>query len=172
MRPFEATLEATAALPDLRVLHRLAAAMGVDLGTPDAATVQAEIAALGSWTGERPAVPAVAAGVASAAGPGRAVLATWHQLLDDGRLQDGVDTLAGTHRPVVARLSASTASAAGASDGGQITVSTDRGSITLPVAVTEMVDDVVWLPTYSSGSHVHAALGAVSGSAVGVKAAG
>jgi NADH-quinone oxidoreductase subunit G len=171
MRPFDATLEATAALPDLRVLNRIAEAMGVDLGTPDAATVQAEIAALGTWTGERPAAPTVGAGVASAAGPGRAVLATWHQLLDDGRLQDGVETLAGTRRPTVARLSASTASAAGVSDGGQITVSTDRGSITVLVAVTEMVDDVVWLPTYSSGSHVHAELGAVSGSVVGVKAA-
>jgi NADH-quinone oxidoreductase subunit G len=172
MRPFEATLEATDALPDLRVLHRLASAMGVDLGTPDAATVQAEIAALGSWTGERPSVPAVAAGVASSSGPGRAVLATWHQLLDDGRLQEGVETLAGTRHEAVARLSASTASAAGASNGGQVTISTDRGSLTLPVAVTEMVDDVVWLPTYSAGSHVHSALGAVSGSVVSVKAAG
>jgi NADH-quinone oxidoreductase subunit G len=172
MRPFEATLEATDALPDLRVLHRLAASMGIDLGTPDAATVQAEIAALGSWTGERPAAPAVAPSVASSSGPGRAVLATWHQLLDDGRLQDDVDTLAGTRRETVARLSASTASAAGVRDGGQITVSTDRGSLTVPVAVTEMVDDVVWLPTYSAGSHVHAGLGAVSGSVVTVKAAG
>jgi hypothetical protein len=33
-----------------------------------------------------------------------------------------------------------------------------------------MVDDVVWLPTYSTGSHVHAALGAVSGSVVSLKA--
>jgi NADH-quinone oxidoreductase subunit G len=92
-------------------------------------------------------------------------------LLDDGRLQDGVETLAGTRRPTVARLSASTASAAGVSDGGQLVVSTDRGSLTLPVAVTEMVDDVVWLPTYSAGSHVHAELGAVSGSVVSLKAA-
>ncbi|HVW81983.1 MAG TPA: NADH-quinone oxidoreductase subunit G [Mycobacteriales bacterium] len=172
MRPFEATLEATDALPDLRVLHRLAAALGADLGTPDAAAVQAEIAALRTWTGERPATPTVSAAAPSAGGPGRAVLATWHQLLDDGKLQDGVDTLAGTRRPAVARLSASTASAAGVADGSQVTVSTDRGSITLPVAVTEMVDGVVWLPTYSAGSHVHAALGAVSGSVVDVKAAG
>jgi NADH-quinone oxidoreductase subunit G len=170
MRPFEATLEATDALPDLRVLHRLAAAMGVDIGTPDAATVRAEIAALGTWSGERPAAPTVAAGVASSTSSGRAVLATWRELLDDGRLQDGVETLAGTRRPTVARLSASTASAAGVADGGQLVVGTDRGSLTLPVAVTEMVDDVVWLPTYSTGSHVHAALGAVSGSVVSLKA--
>jgi NADH-quinone oxidoreductase subunit G len=158
-------------LPDLRVLHRLAAAMGADLGTPDATTVQAEIAALGPWSGERPAAPAVAAAVPmTSAGSGHAVLATWHLLLDEGRLQDGVEELAGTRRPAVARLSASTASAVGAADGGTVTVSTDRGSITLPVAVTDMVDDVVWLPTYSPGSHVHAALGVGAGAVVSVKA--
>jgi NADH-quinone oxidoreductase subunit G len=173
MRPFEATLDATGALPDLRVLHRLAEAMGVDLGTPDAATVQAEIAALGSWSGERPAAPTVAAAAPmTSAGSGQAVLATWHQLLDDGRLQDGVAELAGTRRPAVARLSASTASAVGATDGGKVTVSTDRGSITLPIAVTEMVDDVVWLPTFSPDSHVHSMLGVGAGAVVGVKAAG
>jgi NADH-quinone oxidoreductase subunit G len=173
MRPFEATLESTGALPDLRVLHRLAEAMGIDLGTPDAAAVQAEIASLGTWSGERPAAPTVAAAVPmTSAGSGQAVLATWHLLLDEGRLQDGVPELGGTRRPAVARLSASTASAVGAADGGTVTVSTDRGSITLPVAITEMVDDVVWLPTYSPDSHVHASLGVVAGAVVSVKGAG
>ena len=35
LRPFDATLESNGALPDHRVLHRLAAELGVDLGTPD-----------------------------------------------------------------------------------------------------------------------------------------
>jgi NADH-quinone oxidoreductase subunit G len=166
MRPFEATLESTEALPDLRVLHRLAEAMGVDLGTPDVATVQAEIAALGSWTGERPAAPSVSATDVASAGSGEAVLATWHSLLDDGRLQDGVPELAGTRKPAVARLSATTASAIGAVDGQNVTVSTGRGSITLPLAVTDMVDGVVWLPTYSEHSHVHATLGVTAGAVV------
>jgi NADH-quinone oxidoreductase subunit G len=45
-------------------------------------------------------------------------------------------------------------------------VSTDRGSITLPVAVTDLPDDVVWLPTCSPGSHVHSSLGVTSGAVV------
>jgi NADH-quinone oxidoreductase subunit G len=172
MRPFEATLDATDALPDLRVLHRLAEAMGVDLGTPDAQAAQAEIAALGTWSGERPAAPATAAAVPASGGAGEAILATWHTLLDDGRLQDGVPELAGTRKPAVARLSAATASSVGITDGGNLTVSTTTGSITLPAAITDMVDGVVWLPTNSAGSHVRADLGTAAGSIVNVKAAG
>ncbi len=41
--------------------------------------------------------------------PGQALLATWRQLLDSGRMQDGEPSLAGTARPVVARMSAATA---------------------------------------------------------------
>jgi NADH-quinone oxidoreductase subunit G len=72
----------------------------------------------------------------------------------------------------VARLSASTAGSVGVPDGGTITVATTTGSITLPAAITDMVDGVVWLPTNSAGSHVRADLGVAAGSVVSVKAAG
>jgi NADH-quinone oxidoreductase subunit G len=170
MRPFDATLESDGPIPDLRVLHRLARAMGVDIGTPDAATTQEEIAKLGSWSGERPAAPSVAAGTPASAASGQAVLATWRLLLDEGRLQDGVPELAGTRKPAVARVSATTASSLGVTDGTPVTVSSDTGKITLPLAVTEMVDGVVWLPAYSPASHVHASLGVGSGAVVTVKA--
>ncbi|MGN6472360.1 MAG: NADH-quinone oxidoreductase subunit G [Mycobacteriales bacterium] len=170
MRPFDATLEAEGVMPDHRVLHRLALAMGVDLGTPDSATTQAEIAKLGAWSGERPADPTVAAGSAASTASGQAVLATWRLLLDDGRLQEGVPELAGTRRPSVAHVSEATASALGLTDGGTVTVSTDAGSITLPVSVHDVVDGVVWLPEYSDGSHVHATLGVGAGAVVSVKA--
>ncbi len=49
-RSFEAALS-TSDASDHRILHNLAAAMGIDLGTPDAATVHAEIGRLGSWDG-------------------------------------------------------------------------------------------------------------------------
>jgi NADH-quinone oxidoreductase subunit G len=172
MRPFEATLESDGPIPDLRILHRLALAMGVDIGTPDAATTQQEIAKLGTWSGERPAAPNVAAASPVAAGPGQAVLATWHLLLDDGRLQDGVPELAGTRKPAVARVSPGTASALGLSDGARVSLATDNGEVTLPLAVTDMVDGVVWVPTNSPDSHVHAMLGAVAGATVAVKAGG
>ncbi|HET7310810.1 MAG TPA: NADH-quinone oxidoreductase subunit G [Mycobacteriales bacterium] len=171
VRLFDATLEQTGALPDARVLDWIAEAMGVTLGTPTAAAVQAEIQQLGGWTGARPADPQEAAGRPENAGGGSAVLATWHLLLDDGRLQDGEPYLAGTRKPAVARLSATTAKEIGAVDGGPVTVQTDRGEVTLPVAVTpDMADGVVWLPTCSPGSHVRTALGAGSGDVVRVSA--
>jgi NADH-quinone oxidoreductase subunit G len=76
----------------------------------------------------------------------RAILSTWHQLLDSGRMQDGEPALAGTARPVVARMSAATAAEAGVADGDKVTVATDRGSVTVPAEVVPMADHVVWLP--------------------------
>ena len=73
-------------------------------------------------------------------------LASWHQLLDSGRMQDGEPSLAGTARPVVARMSAATAAEAGLADGDKVSVATDHGSVTVPVELAPMADHVVWLP--------------------------
>jgi len=113
----------------------------------------------------------VPAPVTSAAAPisppaGAALLASWHQLIDDGALQDGEPYLAGTARPARALLSAATAAEIGAADGGMVTVSTDRGAITLPLEVTEMPDRVVWVPTHSPGSHVRRSLAGSAGAVV------
>ena len=115
---------------------------------------------LGTWRGARQAAPAVPSRAAGAAGSGEAVLATWHQLLDAGRMQDGEPYLAGTARPASARLSPGTAAEAGVADGDKVTVATERGSCTLPVEVTDMPDRVVWLPANSAGCAVRAQLGA------------
>ena len=93
-------------------------------------------------------------------------------LLDAGRLQDGEPHLAGTARPAVARLSAATAAGIGASDGKPVTVSTGRGSVSLPLAVTEMPDGVVWLPLNSPGSAVHRQLAVTTGAVVHIEAGG
>jgi NADH-quinone oxidoreductase subunit G len=45
-------------------------------------------------------------------------------------------------------------------------VSTDRGTVTLPLVLADLPDGVVWLPTFSPGSHVRADLGASSGAVV------
>jgi NADH-quinone oxidoreductase subunit G len=74
-------------------------------------------------------------------------LATWHQLIDSGRMLDGEPFLAGTARSAVARVSAATATQAGVTDGDKVTVATGQASVTLPVEVTAMVDGVVWVPT-------------------------
>ena len=168
VRPFGTTLESTGALADGRVLHRLAEVLHVDLALPDVATTQAEIARLGAYAGERPAFDAVAAGKVSSPGAGEAVLATWHQLLDDGRLQESEPYLAGTRRPTAALLGETTAKEIGA--GGTVTVSTDRGSITVPYAIADLPDRVVWLPALSDGCHVHEQLGVTSGAVVRISA--
>jgi len=168
IRPFGTTLESTGALSDGRVLHRLAEVMHVDLGLPSVEATQAEIQRLGSHAGERPAIDAVAPVAVPSPGAGEAVLATWHQLLDDGRLQDAEPHLAGTRRPATALLSETTSKEIGATS--TVTVSTDRGSITLPYAVADLPDRVVWLPALSEGCHVHEQLGVTSGAVVRIGA--
>jgi NADH-quinone oxidoreductase subunit G len=69
------------------------------------------------------------------------------QLIDLGSLLDGDDVLAGTARPPWCGLSKERAQEIGVADGDAVTVGTDRGAITLPRSITDMPDEVVWLPT-------------------------
>ncbi|MFN2538369.1 MAG: NADH-quinone oxidoreductase subunit G [Mycobacteriales bacterium] len=190
-RPFEAVLRTSGALTDARVLHVLADEMDRSIGLPDVAAVRREISALGVTTSRPPfpltsseAAPAVgaeamtqAAGEATAsseAAPEAGVegmtqgvrLATWHLLLDDGSLQDGEPHLAGTARAPRLHLSAATAATLGAREGDRITVSTDSGSLTLPLVVADLPDDVVWVPTRTRGAAVRTDLAAQHGSVV------
>lgn len=166
-RPFGPALASTA-MSDHRVLHMLADALGDDLGLPTADAVRAELDQLGAWEGARVPAPTVPAAEPPAVDAGHAVLATWHLMLDAGRLQDGEAFLAGTAKRAVARVSAATAAGAGVADGGLLRVATAAGAITLPVVVTDMPDHVVWLPTNSAGSAVRRQLAADSGARVTV----
>ncbi len=165
-REFAQVFPASLALSDARVLAMIAAELGLDAFAGDVATLRTELSALGRWDGERAGAPSVATTEPVAPGDGRAVLATWRQLLDRGLLQEGDPFLAATARTAVARLSPATAAAIGAVDGGEVTVSTDAGSIVLPLVVTAMPDGVVWLPANSDGSTPRAALGAGHGDVV------
>jgi len=165
-RPFTEALRGTNALADVRVLHALADAMGLDLGLPDPAAAWREFRELGHWDGDPAAFRPVGPAAPATPGEGEAVLASWPMLLDAGRLQDDEPYLAGTARLPVARLSPATAGAHGLADGREVTVSTDRGSVTLPLVVTDMPDGVVWLPTNSGPSRVRPLLAAAPGSLV------
>ncbi|QDW62523.1 NADH-quinone oxidoreductase subunit G [Oerskovia sp. KBS0722] len=171
VRTFEAAL-ATTAMPDHRVLDALADAAGVTLGTRTLGEVRDEIDQLGTWDGERSSAPVEPAAEPPAVAPGTAVLAGWRLLLDAGRGQDGERFLAGTAKRPVARLSAATAAAADLFEGDVVRVSTDRGSIELPVVITDMVEHVVWLPLGSQGSKVHRDLGVAPGALVRIEPAG
>jgi NADH-quinone oxidoreductase subunit G len=164
-RAFDTAI-ATSNDSDHRILHNLAAAMDVDLRTPDADTVRAEIGRLGSWDGPRSSIVDYLPMPPAELTAGEAVLAGWRLLLDRGRLQDGEPYLAGTARPAVVRLSAATAAGIGTAEGDVVTVSTGRGAISLPLVVTEMPDGVVWLPLNSPDSAVHEQLGVTVGAVV------
>ncbi len=151
---------------DHKVLDTLADEMGVYLGTTTVEAAREELSGLGTWNGEHAAAPQVAGPEPATPEPGQAVLTGWRLLLDEGRMQDGEPHLAGTARKPVVRLSADTAAEIGAADGDNVTVSTPRGSISLPLNITDMPDRVVWLPLNSPGSAVHRKLGVTIGSTV------
>ncbi|OZG29413.1 NADH-quinone oxidoreductase subunit G [Williamsia sp. 1138] len=180
-RSFDAALPSDGAMPDQRVLDALARQMGRDLGLPTAEDSRNELARLGVWDGDFPGGPSLrdtlsgATATPSATVPvaraGEAILTGWRMLLDAGRLQDGEPHLAGTaHRPVI-RLSPDTAAENGLLDDELVTVSTDRGSITLPLEVTRLPDRVVWVPLNSPGSAVYRDLGPAVGQPVRISRA-
>src|SRR5699024_1198562 len=121
-RPFGQVL-ASHQMSDHRVLDGLAAEMGVTLGCAALEEVHAQLAELAGWRPAQAPVPAPAPAASRPdVGGGRAVLATWKLMLDDGRGQDGEPHLAGTaHRPVV-RVSAGRAAQLGITDGASLTV--------------------------------------------------
>lgn len=166
VRPFETALPRTGALPDLRVLDAIAAEARRPLSLPDVAAARAELDRLGPWQGARVPMSGTAPSATPEPGPGEAVLAGWRMLLDGGRMQDGEPFLAGTARPPVVRLSADCAAELGVREGDPVTVATDRGSVTLPLAITDLPYRVVWLPICSPGSEVYRQLGAQIGDVV------
>jgi len=176
---FGAALSVPSVRADLHVLAALADEMDVHLGLPDVASARRELTALTRSRARQSALPeaAVAPDVRVSQlglehpGPGRALLATWHNLLDAGRLQDGEPNLAGTARAAVARVSAATAAEIGTSDGGKVTVATSHGAITVPVEIGDMPDRVVWLPANSAGCRIRRELRAGHGAAVSVRSA-
>jgi NADH-quinone oxidoreductase subunit G len=168
LRTFTTVLETTA-VTDARVLDALAREMGVEIGCPDVVAIRRELGSLPVTKAIRSVSPKTAPGTPATPKAGEAVLATWHQLIDLGSLLDGDAILTATARPAVAVLSKQTATGLGVTDGAAVTVSTERGEITLPARVTEMPDGVVWLPTNSPGSTVARTLGATSGTVVGIR---
>jgi NADH-quinone oxidoreductase subunit G len=170
-RPFDLTLTNSGQLADGRVLHALADELDIDLGLPTHVQARAELDALGVTT-TRIAHRAPTAGPAEVSAPTRQpgsalVLATWHELIDGGRMSDGDDNLAGTARPLRVLLSKQTAADLGVADGHQVSVSTDRGSLNAPVVITEQAaDGVVWLPTNHRQGSLRKTLGAVHGDLV------
>jgi NADH-quinone oxidoreductase subunit G len=167
-RPFEVVLAKPGSLPDLRVLAGIAEELGAPLGFRTVADARTQMEELGPWDGERTPMIPVREQRASEAPktPKGLALSTWKQLIDNGSMQDGDDNLAATARPAVARVSQKVYDASGP----VVTVTGDRGSVTVPAEVADIPDDVVWLPANSAGNGVLADL-ASPGSRVTVEGA-
>jgi NADH-quinone oxidoreductase subunit G len=173
VRPFVAALD-SGAISDHRVLNMLAREMGINLGTPTIEAVAEELSRMPVDDERRPSPPDVSPPqLGGKAGSSQeVVLATWHQLVDQGSLQAGEPFLAGTAPVSVAKMSPATAKALGV-EGAVVKISGSvRKAVALPLAVTDgMVDGVVWVPQNSPGS-VATSLGVKSGEAIVVKGSG
>ncbi|KGN33874.1 NADH dehydrogenase subunit G [Knoellia sinensis KCTC 19936] len=167
VRTFERALE-TGYVSDHRALDMLADEMGEFLGCRTVAEVRAEMERLGPDTGERVSAPTVEAGEVPSAEDGHLVLATWRHLLDQGSLQDGEPFLAGTAPKAAAKVSAATAESLGVAAGDVVNVVAGNVTVTVPVAIVQMADHVVWLPTNSDGCDLRSTLGDAPGIRVSV----
>jgi NADH-quinone oxidoreductase subunit G len=154
-RPFDVALAKPASLPDLRVLAGIADELGSPLGFRTVAEVRAQMEELGPWDGARPSMDTASVSTGSTGGGMQGlVLSTWKQLIDNGSMQDGDDNLTATARPAVARVSPKVFDRVGP----VVTLTGDRGSVTVPAEVADLPDDVVWLPGNSLGNGVLADL--------------
>ncbi len=158
LRPFGQAI-ASRSQTDRLVFDALASEFGVDLGLHDLVGLYDQVNPLMQWNGQREEfVPATASELVEV-GQGEALLATHKPMLDAGRLQDGATMLAGSARRPVVFASRATVAGLGIDEGEELTLTTQRGSITLPLQFADLPDGVVWVPECSQGSIVHESLG-------------
>ena len=168
-RAFDKAIADSLSRSDVRILSMLADEMGTPINLPTVAATAREISALGKWDGSAVKFESAASVKDSATGD-KLNLTSWRLLLDLGTLQDGEANLAGTARTASAHISNSRALKLGVKVGELISISTDFGSLELPVEISEMSDNEIWVPRNSIGSQVIASLGFVSGQVTVVKA--
>ncbi|HYO34086.1 MAG TPA: NADH-quinone oxidoreductase subunit G [Nocardioidaceae bacterium] len=169
VRPFERAIDSDA-LNDIRVLSGIADEYGRPLGLRTVADARAEMRELGPWDGQRVGFsPTPAPSALRTPGEGELILSTWRTLIDDARAIDGEPHLAATARRPVAILSEATLARLGVGPNDRVKVSTNAGSVTVPVLVGDIGDDTVWLPANNGGVSMHRDLRAWAGSMVRVE---
>ncbi|QSR24667.1 NADH-quinone oxidoreductase subunit G [Nocardioides aromaticivorans] len=155
VRSWEAALHQPSSLPELRALSGIADELGAPLGFRTVDEVRAEMGQLGPWDGERVAAAVEEVAQRPSRDPGTLALSTWKQLLDNGSLQDGDKYLKATARTPVALVTREVYDA----HGPTVTLTGDRGAITLPAEIADdLVEGVVWVPANSVGNGVLADL--------------
>ena len=168
-RAFEKAITDSLSRSDVRILSMIADEMGTPINLPTVAATAREIAALGNWDGAAISFEKTSI-VKTLATEEKMNLTSWRLLLDLGTLQDGETNLAGTARKATARISKTKAEKLGVNEGELISISSDLGSLKLPVEISEMSDNEIWVPRNSIDSQVIANLGFVNGQVTVVKA--
>jgi NADH-quinone oxidoreductase subunit G len=175
VRQFGKVLHNPSSLPDLRVLSGIAEELGTGLpqglGFRTTEQAWAEMVTVGPWDGERAAKPVVTTGGRAASAskrtdethgqtrPGSLTLASWKQLLDDGRLQEGDEAMTRTARKPVLLVGRATLDALGAAVGDDVTLTGPLGAVRLPIGVADLADGTVWAPASSPGLSVRHLVG-------------
>ncbi|MFL6287421.1 MAG: NADH-quinone oxidoreductase subunit G [Actinomycetes bacterium] len=131
----------TTLMSDGRVLSALAAELDVSNFPRDGAALSSQFAEFAGWEGARASAPAESR-VADDAGSGFR-LATWRPLLEATVMQEGEPYLAATARPREVWLSRADASKFAADEGRLVTVTSDSGSVTAPLVITEVAEGTV-----------------------------
>ena len=175
VRQFGKVMHNPSSLPDLRVLAGIAEEMGSPLGFRTSEQAWEEMVQVGPWDGERPTM--AEAGEFSTrstdsadggdGGDGSLVLASWKQLIDDGRMQDGDEAMRATARKPVVLVGPATLEALGATAGETVTLTGPLGSLDLPIGVADLVEGTVWAPASAPGASVRHLVG-TAGSSVSI----
>jgi NADH-quinone oxidoreductase subunit G len=169
-RGFDKAIDEAQTRSDVRILSMLADELGAPINLPTVSATAREIESLGSWDGATAQFQKTSAGSALRAEGTNAVLHSWRLLLDLGTLQEGEANLAGTARTARAHISSNRAAALGVKNDELVRISSEPGSLTLPVSIVDIADDSVWVPRNSLNSQVIPALGFSSGVVTVVKA--
>jgi NADH-quinone oxidoreductase subunit G len=160
-RSFARIFDVPGSLPDVRVLSGIAEELSAPLGFRTIEEARAELEEVGPWDGERPVLAAVPVHTERKVLKTKLTLATWKQLIGNGSLLADEATLLATARPAVARITAEThAMLKGVAE---VTLTGDRGQITLPVEVADLPEGVVWVPENAFGAGVLAELSSPGG---------
>lgn len=160
-RHFEKGVEDADLRSDVRILSILADALSTPINLPTVTATVREIESLGQWDGARPTFTKRSAGLTESS---EFTLLSWRFLLDLGSLQLGEDNLAGTAKKARAHISSIAATALGVTESDSVVISSELGSIELPVSICEIADNLIWVPRNSEGSQVIPSLGFTRGS--------
>jgi NADH-quinone oxidoreductase subunit G len=159
-RHFDKGVEDADLRSDVRILSILADAIGKPINLPTVTATAREIESLGAWDGARSTFTKRDQVSVDAS---ELTLVSWRFLLDLGSLQQGEANLAGTAKQARAHISAATAAKLGVTEEDHLIISSEQGSIELPLSIREIADHLIWVPRNSPGSQVIPSLGFTSG---------